>query len=411
MKRLDTSEDNHQNKEPRLEDCESSRPLQPDVGSSSVKCILRRSLELKQTKQSEEIASKSSVEGTLKQWAEVFANASYHCEVRSLIVSERDVSPALESAQGRESPSFALIVEQSSNLFFKHTSGPFQAARLVIYADGEWRLDSPIHEHQSITRGKLEFPVESSHLVDIAQRWLSNKHVLCPGSIGLSDLQKDLGYIPKTVKVVNGDAFHSKKCKAWHIPSSNYKQDSSFSKMCGECLICYRYVKRAIESKKSLDCAKCDERRNPSSNYPLKYLSPKSKAARSGNSRQQRSRFKKQVRKLYKRTRVELPQEQSSELCKLMEAIESSDEGKMELQNIYKEGNQYKNNKGGKAGNFLKDIWQKDHESFFKDQRNNGELDQIVLLQNHDGNKQCYEIMLFGYLIMTVYIITCFELC
>lgn len=44
MKRLDTSEDNHQNKEPRLEDCESSRPLQPDVGSSSVKSILRRSL-------------------------------------------------------------------------------------------------------------------------------------------------------------------------------------------------------------------------------------------------------------------------------------------------------------------------------------------------------------------------------
>ena len=45
-----------------------------------------------------------------------------------------------------------------------------------------------------------------------------------------------------------------------------------------------------------------------------------------------------------------------------------------ELSKIFKEGNQYKDAKGGKAGNFVKDIWEKDRETFFKDQRKNGEF-------------------------------------
>ena len=102
----------------------------------------------------------------------------------------------------------------------------------------------------------------------------------------------------------------------------------------------------------------------------------------------------KKLRKLYKQTRIELPQEQSSELCQLIEAIENSNEGKEELSRIIKEGNQYKDGKGRKAGNFVKDIWEKDRESFFKDQRNNGEFrrsnlfyvsNASICLHVHDG--------------------------
>ena len=82
----------------------------------------------------------------------------------------------------------------------------------------------------------------------------------------------------------------------------------------------------------------------------------------------------KKLRKLYKQTRIELPQQQSSELCQLIEAIENSNEGKEELSRIVKEGNQYKDGKGRKARNFVKDIWEKDRESFFKNQRDNGEF-------------------------------------
>ena len=64
----------------------------------------------------------------------------------------------------------------------------------------------------------------------------------------------------------------------------------------------------------------------------------------------------KKLRKLYKQTTIELPQEQSSEFCQLIEVVENSNEGKEELSRKIKEGNQYKNGKGRAAGNFVRDI-------------------------------------------------------
>lgn len=55
-----------------------------------------------------------------------------------------------------------------------------------------------------------------------------------------------------------------------------------------------------------------------------------------------------------------------------MERIETSDLGKKELAKIYNEGNQYIGDKGQKAGDCLNEVWRKDRESFFKDQRSNG---------------------------------------
>ena len=60
--------------------------------------------------------------------------------------------------------------------------------------------------------------------------------------------------------------------------------------------------------------------------------------------------------------------------------VESSDAGKKELANIFNEGNQYTSDKGMKAGECLKEVWRKDRESFFKDQRRNGMLTFFVLL-------------------------------
>ena len=142
--------------------------------------------------------------------------------------------------------------------------------------------------------------------------------------------------------------------------------------MCGECLIASRYVSKALQKKRELGSSKQYERQKPSSNYPVKFLSTKSKSARYANSRLQRHRFEKHVKKLYKRTKVELPQDQSAELCKLVKSIEDSDVGRKELAKIYNEGNQFSSSKGQKAGDCLKEVWKKNRESFFRDQRSNG---------------------------------------
>ena len=77
-----------------------------------------------------------------------------------------------------------------------------------------------------------------------------------------------------------------------------------------------------------------------------------------------------------------MPQQQSSELCQLIEASEDSNEGKEELSRIVKEGNQYKDGEGRKAGNFVKDIWEKDRKSFFKNERDNGEFRRSKFVQH-----------------------------
>ena len=409
MKRSDQDiETSINTKEPRLEveevaTCSSSATQEStecDNNSSksgSVKKALRRSLELKQELKKRQTASQESslrkiteCEERLQEWSQVITSAGYFCEVRSLV---SDLSPFSESLVVQETatcePTLALFIYHSEHLMFDSSTGPFQAVRLIIFPDCEWRLDSPIYEHRVITSGTFKLPASKvfpKEVMDLAKEYLSESHVLCPGLLGVVDLQSELGYIPETVRLINGPVttIHSKRCKIWHIPARNLKSKADESdprrqRVCGECLISDRYVSKAIQKKREMESSKRHKRQQPSSNYPMKYLSPKSKTKRYSNARLQRHRLEKHVKKLYKRTKVELPQEQSSELCQLIESIESSDLGKKELAKIYNEGNQFIGDKGQKAGDCLKEVWRKDRESFFKDQRNNGMFKIFVI--------------------------------
>ena len=62
---------------------------------------------------------------------------------------------------------------------FDSSTGPFQAVRLVIFPDGEWRLDSPIYEHRVVTSGtsladdkSMAVPKE---LMELAQKYVTDK--------------------------------------------------------------------------------------------------------------------------------------------------------------------------------------------------------------------------------------------
>ncbi|CAH3135308.1 unnamed protein product, partial [Pocillopora meandrina] len=86
-------------------------------------------------------------------------------------------------------------------------------------------------------------------------RWLSGTPVVRPGLVGLDgqDLQKELGYIPKNVRILNGICLYSKSCKMWHVPGSNYRKSNLDRKqrMWGDCLACERYVKSALGNRQS----------------------------------------------------------------------------------------------------------------------------------------------------------------
>ena len=121
-----------------------------------------------------------------------------------------------------------------------------------------------------------------------------------------------------------------------------------------------------------MDKATKAKRQAPSSHFPWKYLSPGSKTKHARNACLQRSRLKKHVLRFYKCTKIELRGQQSKELCQVIEAIESSEMGNKELNKSTADGNKLEGKRGVKAGDCINEVWQKDRENFFKDQRRNG---------------------------------------
>ena len=201
---------------------------------------------------------------------------------------------------------------------------------------------------------------------------------------GIEDVEAKLGYIPKTIRSVAGpvQSLHSISCKVWHVPSRQARKDDSdprWFRVCGECLRAHSYVQRRINDKNNTDASKKCQRLSPSSNYPIKYLSPNSKQKRYSKLKNDRLRLKKKVDKFYKKTKIELPDNQSVELCKLVEALEDSQDGKDELKEISKEGNNFKDKNGNTLGAILEESVEKDRESFFTNQQRNGMLYEYMI--------------------------------
>lgn len=139
----------------------------------------------------------------------------------------------------------------------------------------------------------------------------------------------------------------------WHMPSSrqNIFSLSNYSvplwrRVCNGCSKFTRYIKKRVKAKRSVDAATESLCQMPSCHCPRKFLSLRSKGKRSRNVRQQRTRFQKQAVRFYKKPKVEHPANQSIKLSQLIQAIESSEEGKAELGKIIGDGNKF-----GKKGN------------------------------------------------------------
>lgn len=113
----------------------------------------------------------------------------------------------------------------------------------------------------------------------------------------------------------------------------------------------HKVCEETSEEEKNLDEPTKLKRQTPSSHFLWRYLSPASKTKRARNIRQQRSRLSKHVQRFYKRTKIELPGEQSKELCNLIEAIEGSEMGQRKRKKITAEGNKLEG--GLKAGDCI----------------------------------------------------------
>ena len=198
-------------------------------------------------------------------------------------------------------------------------------------------LQCLIYEHLSIESGRVE---ESGNLVELTRAPLFGDKTLCPG---IMEDFSDFGYVPKGLRIMDGaiTTTHAKSCMSLvpssrqNISSRSNSSDPRWRRVCSECLKFTWYVKERVKAKKSVDAATKSLHQMPSSHCPWKFLSPSSKRKRSRNVHQQRTRLQKQTVRFYKKSKVELPVNQSNELCQLTQAIESSQDGKAELGNLF----------------------------------------------------------------------------
>ena len=307
----------------------------------------------------------------LECWLREILAANLVGEILDLTIEHSPFKSSDETA----TPGRVLVLYPSEKHTYDKQAGPFQPVRLIVNVDHSWSLQCPVYEHMIIKSGKLQETANGA-IVDLAKNLLCSNQTLCPGF--LEDV-KALGYEPKNIRIMAGPvrSMHSKRCKIWHIPPCLTKErlnasDPRWKRVCLECLDASRYVKNQVKKKKNLDETTKLKRQTPSSHFPWRYLSPGSKTKRARNIRQQRSRLSKHVQRFYKRTKIELPGEQSKELCNLIQAIEGSETGQRELKKITAEGNKLEGKGGLKAGDCISEVWQKDRASFFKDQQSNG---------------------------------------
>lgn len=88
------------------------------------------------------------------------------------------------------------------------------------------------------------------------------------------------------------------------------------------------------------------------------------------NVKNERKYYKKVASKYWNRTKIALGETESDELCRLINEIELSGDGKAELENIFEEAEVTKEGRGLT----LRELWKKEKLDFIKGQWKNGKF-------------------------------------
>ena len=283
----------------------------------------------------------------------------------------RTVSVAVEEDGNKPSPCVLFSAQKSE--IFADTGVPFHPISLIVWPSLKYKL---VFQHfEVIEEAFVEVPgvneaddrsgpsqghcVPARRMDDLINQVLDGKS--CPGI--KPSLVKTLGFIPKSVLGYKwpSERYVSTTCKKILIGQAQ---------VCNDCKQSKKHVNRLIKKKLKLTAGERLVRQLPTSRVKLSALSPESRQARQKNVQQSRRNLIKAVNKYRKKCSVKLTDSQTEELEQLMESIGTSETGKMELEKVSQDADDYKTGHGQK----LRMLWNEDRKSFFKDQAKNGKL-------------------------------------
>ena len=259
-----------------------------------------------------------------------------------------------------------LIVTRKPKVF-DDVVGPHDAVRLLVEENGHYRL---LLYEKTEAEGTVQPPFTLSsipvlHQLDDAQ-W-----VICPGVKLYSSFQATIGYDIKRVVKTNWppDTARDCQCNVWHRKSHSKK-----TCMCDKCSLLQLHLSARKREHDRYTPAQRKQRQQASSTVSFDLLSPASKKARLSNMRKEIAKLRSTCQhSVEKMERVCMSDSQNEELCELVQAISSSDEGQQQLQTIFQEADTV----GSGKGDVLKSIWEQDTadmKEFYEDQHKNGKF-------------------------------------
>lgn len=241
-------------------------------------------------------------------------------------------------------------------------AGYTSLARLSVDGNAQYKLQVLLH---TIESGELESTDQFKELCGRISDY--SKYKFCPGfdyDAYMSKYHKKIRYHPSKVQVTTHPfkRVQSSKCTMWYkLPKNASAADkASLTVLCGECKRLRSELDRSLQRCVGYSPRRKVKRQQPSSNYPLKFMSPASHKKRKSNTQQERNKDKRALAK-YRHMEVTLDDEQNDELVDIMEKVETV--GKDTLEEIFSEA---ETSTYG-AGNTLRRIWKDDKRNTNKD--------------------------------------------
>ena len=243
--------------------------------------------------------------------------------------------------------------------------GPLANPRLCIFA----KEGSLYYKWQVLfsTVTSSEYSLESvqPYLDQLEPR---SGYVVCPG---LSEYPDEIRFKTKNLREW-GLPFHridSRGCLLWHTPNNFcHPNGDPLRDVCTACRLLARDINQLLQRSLNLTEAQRLSRKSVSSNYPLTYLSPKSRMDRIKSVTKERKNLNSRLSALAP-FNLEVDFAQHSELLQIVRCIQKKDSKAIE--ELCARGDQVL----GQENNLLREAWKQDvieRHDFEKDQSKSG---------------------------------------
>ena len=261
-------------------------------------------------------------------------------------------------------------------------AGYTSLARLSVDSNAQYNLQVLLH---TIESGELESTDQFKQLCDRISDY--SKYKFCPGfdyETYMNEYHKKIRYHPSKVQITTHPfkRVQSCKCAMWYkLPKNAPAADkASLTALCGMCKRLRSELDRSLKRCVGYSPRRKVKRQQPSSNYPLKYMSPASLKKRKSNTQQERNKDKRALAK-YRHMELTLDDEQNDELVDIMAKVETV--GKDTLEEIFTEAE----TSACGAANTLRCIWEHDKRNtkdIILDQQRNSMCAYILILHRCD---------------------------